>query len=106
MAKIVGVKFKNAGKVYYFDPRGEAFRAGEGVIVETAKGLEYGETAGEVREVAEEEVVQPLKPVVRRATQKDEDSRKYYMEKRPETIKVLKELIAKSGLEMKLVDRN
>ena len=89
MAKIVGVKFKNAGKVYYFDPRGEEFRAGEGVIVETAKGLEYGETAGEVREVAEDEVVQPLKPVVRRATQKDEDSRKHYMEKRPETIKVL-----------------
>ncbi len=104
MAKIVGVKFKNAGKVYYFDPRGEAFRGGEGVIVETAKGLEYGETAGEVREVADDEVVQPLKPVVRRATQKDEDCRKHYMEKRPETIKTLKELIAKSGLEMKLVD--
>ncbi|MBE7091274.1 MAG: hypothetical protein E7363_05135 [Clostridiales bacterium] len=104
MAKIVGVKFKNAGKVYYFDPRGEVFRGGEGVIVETAKGLEYGVTAGEVREVADDEVVQPLKPVVRRATQKDEDSRKHYMEKRSETMKVLKELIEKSGLEMKLVD--
>ncbi len=104
MAKIVGVKFKNAGKVYYFDPRGELFRDGEGVIVETAKGLEYGVAAGEVRDVPEEEVVQPLKPVVRRATQKDEESRKRFMEKRPETMRTLRDLIDKSGLEMKLVD--
>ncbi len=104
MAKIVGVKFKNAGKVYYFDPRGEVFRGGEGVIVETAKGLEYGVTSGEVRDIAEDAVVQPLKPVIRRATQKDEDTRKHFIEKRSETMQVLRELIAKSGLEMKLVD--
>ena len=69
MAIIVGVKFRNSNKVYYFDPMGIEFAEGDGVIVETARGLEYGTVSIPNREVEEKEVVSPLKPVVRKATE-------------------------------------
>ena len=84
MAKIVGIKFKYAGKIYYFDPKGETFEEGSGVIVETAKGLEYGTVALPVREVPDKDVVQPLKPIVRKASKKDEENREKFAAKRPE----------------------
>ena len=73
MAKILGVKFKNTAKTYYFAPQeGEDYIEKSGVIVETAKGLEYGTVVFGVREVDDKEIVHPLKPVVRKATEKDQ----------------------------------
>ncbi|MFC2800780.1 MAG: PTS lactose/cellobiose transporter subunit IIA, partial [Anaeroglobus sp.] len=68
---VVGIRFKPAGKVYYFDPAGIDLDIQDGVIVETARGTEFGTVVIEPREVEESEVVQPLKPIVRRATTKD-----------------------------------
>ena len=65
MAEIIGVRFKNVGKVYYFDPHGKQIKLGEQVVVETARGIECGEVALENREIPDEEVVSPLKPVIR-----------------------------------------
>ena len=72
MATIVGVRFRNAGKLYYFSPGQLWPTAGDAVIVETVRGVEYGEVVTGVREVADAEVVQPLKPIIRIATVEDE----------------------------------
>lgn len=71
MVKIVGVRFRNAGKVYYFDPKNYKMRPGDHVIVETARGIEYGTVTGKVQDMPEEKVVQPLKPVLRVANAED-----------------------------------
>ena len=71
MAQIIGVRFKEVGKVYYFDPCGIQTTVGQHVIVETARGVEYGEVAIANRDVAEGEVTKPLKPVIRIATEED-----------------------------------
>lgn len=71
MAIIVGIKFKNTNKVYYFDPKGLTFEENDGVIVETARGPEYATCTIANKEVDDSEVVQPLKPVVRKATDED-----------------------------------
>ena len=72
MAMIVGIKFRGSNKIYYFDPAGIEFAEGDGVIVETARGQEYGTVALSNREVDEKEVVSPLKPVLRKATAEDD----------------------------------
>ena len=72
MAIIVGVKFRNTNKIYYFDPAGIEFSEGDGVIVETARGLEYGTVSIPNRDVEEKEIVSPLKSVVRKATPDDD----------------------------------
>ena len=72
MVKIVGVRFRNAGKVYYFDPKGYKIKAGDHVIVETARGVEYGSVVGGVRNVPDDTIVQPLKAVIRVATPEDD----------------------------------
>lgn len=104
MAKIVGVKFRHAGKIYYFDPKNDSYQEGEGVIVETAKGVEYGTVALPVREVKDEEVTQPLKPVIRKANKKDEENRVKFAAKRPEAMRLAAEKIRQRGLDMKLID--
>ena len=71
MATIIGVRFKNAGKVYYFDPGEHAMEKGSQVVVETARGVECGEVVIPNKEVAEETIIKPLKPVLRPATQED-----------------------------------
>lgn len=71
MAEVIGVRFKNTGKVYYFDPQGETLEKGAMAIVETARGTECGEVALENREVSDESIVQPLRKVIRRATPED-----------------------------------
>ena len=71
MVKVIGVRFRQAGKVYYFDPLSFPIEAGQYVIVETARGIEYGKVVLGVREVEEEKVVQSLKPVLRIATEED-----------------------------------
>ena len=72
MVEIIGVRFKSGGKQYYFDPAGLEVQPGQGVIVETSRGLEYGECAQGNTQVEEETVVQPLRPLVRIATEEDE----------------------------------
>ena len=88
MAKIVGVKFKNTAKVYYFAPSDGSYEPGSGVVVETARGMEYGTVAFGVKEVPDEEVVQPLKPIVRKATRRDEENVKRNEERTPEAMKI------------------
>lgn len=103
MEKIVGIKFKNTAKVYYFAPGENEFLKGDGVIVETARGVEYGTVAIEPREVEDSEVVQPLKPIIRRATDADTSRLKRNEEKAPEARKLCEEKIAARKLDMKLV---
>ncbi len=104
MVKIVGVRFRNAGKVYYFDPKNYNIKSGDHVIVETVRGVEYGTVVGEVRDVEDKSVVQPLKSVIRVATQDDDARAQRNREKERDALKVCQEKIAKHGLEMKLID--
>ena len=105
MIKVVGIKFKSGGKLYYFAPKhGDVYERNMPVIVETARGTEYAWVAYPEREVEDEEVVQPLKPVVRIATQKDKERYREFEEKKPKTMQICREKIIKHGLQMKLVD--
>ena len=104
MAKIVGIRFKNTAKVYYFAPGKEKFKKGDGVIVETARGVEFGTVTIEVKEVDDSEIVQPLKPIIRKATQADLDRLKKNEEKAPEALRICNEKILARGLEMKLIN--
>lgn len=105
MIKVVSVKFKNGGKPYYFAPKeNETYEKGAGVIVETAKGLEYATVVAPECEVEDDKIVAPLKPVVRKATPRDEEQVKRNAEKRGETMQIAREKIAARGLEMKVVD--
>lgn len=105
MAKIIGVRFKNTLKTYYFSPANEndIYPVNSGVIVETAKGLEYATVVFGVKEVSDSEIVHPLKPVIRKANPKDEKIIKQNEEKIPETMRIANEKIAKNNLEMKLI---
>lgn len=103
MEKIVGIKFKNTAKVYYFSPNGVSFKKGDGVIVETARGVEYGTVVIENKEVDDSEIVQPLKPVIRKATKADKDRLKRNEEKTPEAFRLCNEKIIQHKLNMKLV---
>lgn len=103
MVKIVGIKFKNGGKVYYFAPGKDTYEKGMGVIVETSNGLEYGNVVIPLAEVADDEVVSPLKPVVRIANKRDEEQVKLNEEKRADAIAAAKQKVEARGLEMKIV---
>ena len=104
MATIIGVRFKNAGKVYYFDPGEHAMEKGSQVVVETARGVECGEVVIPNKEVAEETIIKPLKPVLRPATQEDIRRSKENAEKEKRAFKLCQEKIAAHKLDMKLVD--
>lgn len=104
MVKIVGVRFRNAGKVYYFDPKGYKIKAGDHVIVETARGVEYGSVVGGVRNVPDDTIVQPLKAVIRVATPEDDARAQRNRDKEKDALKICQEKIIKHGLEMKLID--
>lgn len=104
MAEVVGIKFKNSGKVYYFAPCKMKFKKGEGAIVETSRGVEYGKVVSEPKDVPEEKIVQPLKPIVRRATPEDEARVSRNEGKIPAAMKIAAEKIAQRGLKMKLID--
>lgn len=104
MAKIIGVKFKNTAKVYYFAPNeGEVYEENCGVIVETAKGLEYGKVVIPLKDVSDSEITHPLKPVVRKATKKDERTIEENEKKIPDAMEFTEKEIQKAGLAMKLV---
>ena len=104
MIKIVGVRFRKAGKIYYFDPAGMEIETGTHVIVETARGIEFGTVMIPPREMEEDCVVQPLKPVIRIATEADEITEQKNKEKEKEAFQICLEKIAKHKLEMKLVE--
>ena len=103
MIKIVGVRFRNAGKIYYFDPDDMEMETGTHVIVETARGVEFGVVMIPPKEVEDEKVPQPLKPVIRIATDEDEKHQQKNKEKQEGAYKICLEKIEKHGLEMKLV---
>ena len=105
MAKILGVKFKNTAKIYYFAPQEgvDDYKEKSGVIVETAKGLEYGTVVFGVKEVDDKEIVHPLKPVIRKATEKDEKMIKENEKKIPDAMAFASEKIQEMKLNMKLI---
>ncbi len=103
MATVIGVRFKKAGKVYYFDPADVWPRPGSNVVVETARGIEFGEVVTGAREVADEQIVAPLKKVLRIATEEDERRAEYNAQREKEAFSVCQEKIARHKLDMKLV---
>ena len=104
MPNVVGIRFKRAGKVYYFDPGDLVLEPGEFCVVETARGLEYGEVTGKAREVDDGSVVAPLKSVVRKATEEDRDRVLTNEQFEQEAFKVAQDKIGTHALNMKLVD--
>ena len=104
MTEIVGVKFKNGGKVYFFDPNGMTFAAGDAAIVETARGTEYGEIAIENKMVPEEQISAPLKPVIRAATPADMAVIEKNRQKEQDAFRICETRIAFRKLKMTLID--
>ena len=104
MIKVIGVRFRTAGKIYFFSPGGLELKAGDKVIVETARGVEFGSVVTGIKEVPDDQISQPLKPVIRIATQDDVRREAKNQEKEKEAFKICQEKIRKHGLEMKLID--
>ena len=104
MSEVIGVRFKRVGKIYYFDPTDIKFNLGEGVIVETVRGVEYGEVVIENKTVAESELSKPLKKVISKATHKDEQKVADLERKEREAFAICQEKIAKHKLDMKLIN--
>ena len=104
MSEIVGIKFKEGGKLYYFAPNGLTFEKGDGAIVETARGVEYGTVAVVNSEVADEEIKGELKPVVRKATAEDTQKYRENLNKRHSSIRTAQEMANRRKLDMKFVD--
>ena len=104
MIKVIGVRFRTAGKIYFFDPLEFEIKRGDHVIVETARGVEYGTVVCDPKEVEEDQVIQPLKAVLRVATVKDDEQEKSNKEKEREAFKICLEKIRKHELDMKLID--
>lgn len=104
MVIIVGIKFRSTNKVYYFDPKDIDFQEGDGAIVETARGLEYATVTIANKEVDDKEIVQPLKPVVRKATPDDIKRVEKNLQDKDHALKVIREKVAEMGINMKLVD--
>ena len=104
MVKVIGVRFRRVGKIYYFDPLDMDIKQSDHVIVETARGVEYGYVVLGIREVAEDKVILPLKPVIRIATPKDDEQELNNKAKEKDAFNICLEKIKKHGLEMKLID--
>ena len=104
MTEVIGVKFNKVGKVYYFDPKGSKLNVGQGVVVETARGVEFGTVASPNREVSEDEIVAPLKPIIRPATNADYDRFEKNKQKEKEAFEIAAQKIREHGLDMKLIN--
>ena len=104
MIKVIGVRFRNAGKIYYFSPGNMEIKTGDHVIVETARGIEYGYVVLGSRDVEESKVIQPLKSVIRMATKDDKNKEQLNRKKEKDAFKICQEKIRKHNLEMKLID--
>ena len=103
MTKVIGVRFRQAGKIYFFSPGNLHIKKGDKVIVETARGVEFGSVVSAPKEVADEEIMQPLKPVLRVATEEDKRTEEKNREKEQEAFRVCQEKIRKHELDMKLI---
>ena len=103
MATVIGVRFKKAGKVYYFDPCDFWPKPGQNVVVETARGIEFGEVVTSPRSVSDQQIVAPLKKVVRIATEEDEQRAAFNARREEEAFRICQEKVLKHKLEMKLV---
>lgn len=104
MIEVVGIRFKSAGKIYYFNPGELDVEMDDNVIVETARGLEYGTVVLGKKEIEESQAVSPLKPVLRKATEKDDQIYNKNLEKAQEALGICKKKVEEHGLEMKLID--
>ena len=104
MAEVIGVRFKEVGKVYYFDPNGIQMKKGDMAIVETARGVECGEVAMENREIEDKDIVHPLKKMIRKATQGDLKKEEENRKKERHAFEICEKKILDHKLEMKLVD--
>lgn len=104
MVKVTGVRFKRAGKIYFFDPGDLKVHPGDSVVVETARGQEFGIVAEEIREVGEKEIVPPLRKVLRLADEKDLRQNEENLKKRERSLALCQEKVNKHKLDMKLVD--
>jgi len=104
MITVIGVRFRTAGKIYYFNPKDIEFKRNDHVIVETARGVEYGTVVLPNREVEDDKVIQPLKSIIRKATEADGETNLRNREKEKEALKICHEKILKHNLEMKLID--
>ena len=104
MTKVVGVRFRNVGKIYYFDPKEYVVKEGDHVIVETARGVEYGKVVLTPRNIKEEDVLHPLKEVLRVATKEDEEREQQNRIKEKEAFKICQKKIREHELDMKLID--
>ena len=103
MAKVVGVRFRNVGKIYYFNPKNYKVKPGDHVIVETARGVEYGKVVLAPKDVVDDQVVHPLKEVLRVATKDDDEREKYNRERERDAFKICQRKIEEHKLDMKLV---
>lgn len=104
MVHVIGVRFRRAGKIYFFDPAGYEIHTGDHVIVETARGVEYGHVVLDPRDVEDSKIIQPLKPVIRPATAEDDEVEAENKRKEKEAFEICLEKIQKHELEMKLID--
>lgn len=104
MVKVIGVRFRQAGKIYNFSPADFEVKAGDHVIVETARGIEYGKVVQGISEIDDDKLVTPLKSVIRIATEEDDKKALENKDKEKKAFKICKEKILKHGLEMKLID--
>ncbi|WP_066871114.1 PSP1 domain-containing protein [Clostridium mediterraneense] len=104
MIKVVGIRFKKAGKIYYFDPSDLNIKKGDYVVVETARGIEFGECVIYNKEISESEIISPLKKVIRVATEEDKDSHLVNKSKEKDAFSICEEKIQKHNLDMKLID--
>lgn len=104
MIKVIGVRFRTAGKIYFFDPLDFEVKRGDHVIVETARGVEYGTVVSAPRQVEDDKVIQPLKSVLRIANQRDDEQEMNNRQKEKDAFKICQEKIRKHQLEMKLID--
>ncbi|MDO4474243.1 MAG: regulatory iron-sulfur-containing complex subunit RicT, partial [Eubacteriales bacterium] len=104
MTKVIGVRFRPAGKVYFFAPGKLEIQKGDNIIVETARGVEFGSVVTGIQEMEDEKITQPLKPVMRIATKEDIAKEAKNREKEKEAFNICLEKIRKHGLEMKLID--
>ena len=104
MTEVVGVRFRNTGKMYYFAPKGLDIRKGMYVLADTSRGIEYSEAVTDVREVEDSEIVAPLREIVRIATDEDKKTFEENKQKEKEAFKVCQEKIRSHGLDMKLID--
>lgn len=104
MTEVIGVRFKNVGKIYYFDPDSTLLEVGDYVIVETARGVECGQVAMANRQIKDDEIVHPLKKMIRKATEEDLENLRQNKEKEKKAFEICQEKITQHNLDMKLVD--